>query len=224
MLTIDNGTQSVRVLVFDLQGNLVAKSKVDIVPYVPPENGWAEQDPEYFWIKLCEACQKLWKENKIDKTAIAGLSITTQRCTVINLDQNGKPLRPAIVWLDQRRTSNVGTGARTLGTLLKASGMGETVRYLQSEAEVNWIRRYQPEIWKQTHKFVFLSGYLVYKFYGQFKDSVGSQVDTCPLIIKNRPGVENQIGNGKQCRLKKRSWSIWSNRRIGWGRSATKQP
>ncbi|NMC29072.1 MAG: carbohydrate kinase [Pelolinea sp.] len=186
LLTIDNGTQSVRVLVFDLQGNLVAKSKVDIVPYVSPENGWAEQDPEYFWIKLCEACQKLWKENKIDKTAIAGLSITTQRCTVINLDQNGKPLRPAIVWLDQRRTSNVEPVHGLWGTLLKASGMGETVRYLQSEAEVNWIRRYQPEIWKQTHKFVFLSGYLVYKFTGQFKDSVGSQVGYLPFDYKKQ--------------------------------------
>jgi sugar (pentulose or hexulose) kinase len=52
LLTIDNGTQSVRVLVFDLEGNLLAKSKVEIEPYVSPENGWAEQDPEYFWKKL----------------------------------------------------------------------------------------------------------------------------------------------------------------------------
>ena len=186
LLTIDNGTQSVRVLVFDLQGNLVAKSKVDIVPYISPENGWAEQDPEYFWKKLCEACQKLWEENKIDKKAIAGLAITTQRCTVINLDKDGKPLRPAMVWLDQRRTSGLEPVHGLWGTLLKVSGMGETVRYLQSEAEVNWIRTYQPDIWKQTHKFLFLSGYLTYKFTGKFRDSVGSQVGYFPFDYKKQ--------------------------------------
>jgi len=186
LLTIDNGTQSVRVIVFDLQGNIVAKSKVEIVPYVSPQNGWAEQDPEYFWSKLCEACQKLWKENKIDKKAIAGLAITTQRCTVINLDKNGKPLRPAMVWLDQRRTSGLEPVHGLWGTLLKASGMGETVRYLQSEAEVNWLRTYQPEIWKQTYKFLFLSGYLNYKFTGQFRDSIGSQVGYFPFDYKKQ--------------------------------------
>ncbi|MGV8024970.1 MAG: FGGY-family carbohydrate kinase [Anaerolineaceae bacterium] len=186
LLTIDNGTQSVRALIFDLQGNIVAKSKVEIVPYVSPENGWAEQDPEYFWSKLCEACQKLWKENKIDKKAIAGLAITTQRCTVINLDKEGKALRPAIVWLDQRRTSGLEPVHGLWGTLLKVAGMGETVRYLQSEAEVNWLRTYQPEIWKQTYKFLFLSGYLNYKFTGQFRDSVGSQVGYFPFDYKKQ--------------------------------------
>ncbi len=46
-LTIDNGTQSVRALVFDRQGQLLAKSKINIVPYVEPQAGWAEQDPQY---------------------------------------------------------------------------------------------------------------------------------------------------------------------------------
>jgi len=186
LLTIDNGTQSVRALVFDLQGNMIAKSKVEIIPYVSPQNGWAEQDPEYYWKKLCEACQKLWKENEIDKKSIAGLAVTTQRCTVINLDQNGKPLRPAMVWLDQRRTSGLEPVRGLWGFLFKAAGMEDTVRYLQSEAEVNWIRTYQPEIWKQTHKFLFLSGYLTYKFTGLYRDSVGSQVGYLPFDYKKQ--------------------------------------
>ena len=60
LLAIDNGTQSVRAMVFDQDGYLVAKSKVDIEPYVSPEPGLAEQDPEYFWASLCEACQALY--------------------------------------------------------------------------------------------------------------------------------------------------------------------
>ena len=191
LLTIDYGTQSVRALVFDLQGNLIAKSKVQIVPYVSPENGWAEQDPEYYWSKLCEACHNLWTEHKVDKNAVAGLSITTQRSTLINVDKAGKPLRPAMVWLDQRRTHGLEPIHGMWGFLLKAAGMGETVRYLQSEAEVNWIRTFQPEIWDKTHKYLFLSGYLIYKFTGHFMDSVGSQVGYIPFDYKKQTWCGN---------------------------------
>ena len=45
-LTIDNGTQSVRAMVFDQVGTLVAKSKVDIEPYFSTQPGWAEQEAD----------------------------------------------------------------------------------------------------------------------------------------------------------------------------------
>jgi sugar (pentulose or hexulose) kinase len=40
----------------------------------------------------------------VDKSAIAGVALTTQRSTIINVDERGQPLRPAMIWLDQRRT------------------------------------------------------------------------------------------------------------------------
>src|SRR5512133_1332868 len=104
LLAIDVGTQSVRALIFDLRGNLIAKSRVVIEPYFSTAPGWAEQHPLVFWDAVCEACQKLWLLPNVDKKAIAGVSVTTQRSTLINLDKNGEPLRPAIHWLDQRRT------------------------------------------------------------------------------------------------------------------------
>ncbi|HAG72653.1 MAG TPA: carbohydrate kinase, partial [Gammaproteobacteria bacterium] len=48
-LSIDNGTQSVRAIVFDGQGQLIAKSKIDIEPYFSNQKGWAEQHADYFW-------------------------------------------------------------------------------------------------------------------------------------------------------------------------------
>ena len=61
ILAIDNGTQSVRALLFDLQGNLLAKARVPIEPYFSTAPGLAEQEPEVFWEALCQACQQLWK-------------------------------------------------------------------------------------------------------------------------------------------------------------------
>jgi sugar (pentulose or hexulose) kinase len=100
ILAIDNGTQSVRALIFDLKGNLIDKSRVPLEPYFSNQAGWAEQHPEYYWQSLCQACQQLWQKTSIPKKDIAGMAVTTQRSTVINLDENDTPLRPAIVWLD----------------------------------------------------------------------------------------------------------------------------
>jgi sugar (pentulose or hexulose) kinase len=184
ILAIDNGTQSVRALVFDLRGNLIAKSRVVIEPYYSTAPGLAEQDPEVFWNAVCQACQLLWQQG-IDKTSIAGVAITTQRSTLINLDQSGKPLRPAIVWLDQRRTMGQKPVGGLWGLAFALSGMSQTVSYLQAEAESNWIRINQPEIWQKTHKYLFLSGYLTYRMVGEYVDSVGCQVGYVPFDYKS---------------------------------------
>jgi sugar (pentulose or hexulose) kinase len=184
ILAIDNGTSSVRALLFDLSGSLVAKSRVVIEPYFSEQPGWAEQHPSYFWESVCQACQQLWAQTDFPKAAIKGVALTTQRATVVNVDKNGEPLRPAILWLDQRRTEGLKPVGGLWGIAFKATRMTDTVAYLQAEAEANWIRTHQPGIWSQTHKYLFLSGYLTYRFTGRFVDSVGCQVGYVPFDYK----------------------------------------
>ena len=184
ILAIDNGTQSVRALVFDPCGNLVAKSRVPIEPYFSTAPGLAEQHPDVFWQAVCQACQEIWTMPGVSKDAIRAVALTTQRNTMINVDADGQPLRPAIVWLDQRRTEGLKPVGGLWGLAFRASGMTETVAYLQAEAEVNWIQTHQPDVWKRTHKYLFLSGYLTYKLVGRFVDSVGCQVGYVPFDYK----------------------------------------
>jgi sugar (pentulose or hexulose) kinase len=183
-LAIDNGTQSVRALLFDLKGNLIAKNRVIITPYYSTSPGLAEQDPEVFWDAVCQACQGLWSMPGVRKEAIAGVALTTQRSTLVNLGRDLKPLRPAIVWLDQRRTSGQKPVGGLWGLLFRLSGMSGTVAYLQAEAEANWLRVNQPEIWKNTYKYLFLSGYLTHCLTGEIKDSIGCQVGYVPFDYK----------------------------------------
>jgi sugar (pentulose or hexulose) kinase len=186
ILAIDNGTQSVRALIFDLQGELIAKKRIPINPYYSQKPGWAEQDPDVFWNGVCQACQALWDMPGVDKKNIAGVGLTTQRSTVLNLDKNKAPLRPAIVWLDQRRAEGLPDLGGIWGLLFKLAGMQDTVRYLQAEAEANWIKTHQPEIWDKTEHYVYLSGYLTYRLTGRLVDSIGCQVGYMPFDYKNQ--------------------------------------
>jgi len=186
LLSIDNGTQSVRALLFDLSGNLVARSRVPLVPYVSPRPGWAEQDPEYYWRSAADACQKLWALAPDAKERVAGVAVTTQRATVINVDEAGKPLRPAILWLDQRRTSGLPRLGGWWGLLFRVAGVSDTVAHFQAEAEANWITKEQPDLWRATHKYLLLSGFLTHRLTGRFADSVGCQVGYLPFDFKRQ--------------------------------------
>jgi sugar (pentulose or hexulose) kinase len=189
LLALDNGTQNMRALLFDLHGELLAGARVPLEPCFSAQPGWAEQHPGYFWASLCQACQLLWRKadaaGLIDVQArLAGVALTTQRGTVVNVDRNGQPLRPAMIWLDQRRTFGLKPVGGLWGLAFALSGMRETVAYLQAEAEANWIRIYQPEIWEQTYKYLFLSGYLTHRLIGRFVDSSGCQVGYVPFDYK----------------------------------------
>jgi sugar (pentulose or hexulose) kinase len=185
ILAIDNGTQSVRALLFDPRGTLLAKSRVSIEPYYSDAPGLAEQNPEIFWNAICQACHELWSNPSILRDSIAAVAVTTQRSTVINVDENGKPLRDSIVWLDQRRTEGLQPVGGLWGVAFRLANMSNTVAYLQAEAEANWISTHQPEIWSRTHKFLFLSGFLTHRLTGRFVDSVGCQVGYIPFDYKN---------------------------------------
>ena len=186
LLSIDVGTQSVRVLLFDPRGKLIAKQRVPYEPYYSDAPGLAEQRPQLFWESIARACQGLWQNPEVKKDSIAAVALTTQRATMINVDAKGEPLRPAIIWLDQRRTEGQPPLGGFWGAAFAVAGASETVAYLQAEAEANWIRKHQPEIWKKTHKYLIISGYLTYLLTGRFVDSVGCQVGYIPFDYKSQ--------------------------------------
>ncbi len=184
ILAIDNGTQSVRALIFDLDGQLIAKSQVNIEAYFSKEPGWAEQEPDYYWQMLCMACNELWPQLTFDKSQIKAVALTCQRATMVNVDKEGKPLRPAFVWLDQREQTDLEKMSWHWRALFAMVGETGTIDYFRTQAEANWIKHQQPEIWEKTHKYLLLSGFHTFKLTGKFVDSTSSQVGYIPFDFK----------------------------------------
>ncbi len=183
ILSLDCGTQSVRALLFDPDGHLLDKSQVPL-DYIVEQPGWGEQEPEVFWQSLAEATQDLFARRPDARDRIAGVTLTSQRGSVVNLDEHGKPLRRAILWFDKRRCFEFRPVKGLWSLAFRLIGMTDAIRYFGSMAESTWIEHHEPEIWNRTAKYLLLSGYLIYRLSGQYRDSVASQVGYIPFDYK----------------------------------------
>ena len=186
ILAIDCGTQSLRGIIFSQTGELLERVQVEYDPYFSRYPGWAEQDPELYWNSLATVCQRLKSLNPDLFSTIAGIGITSQRASMINVDEAGNPLRPAILWLDQRKARPFFAVKGPLNLGLKILNLEKLVVGIQAEGKSNWIRQNQPEIWGKTHKYLQVSGFLNFRLTGNFIDSVASQVGHIPFNYKQQ--------------------------------------
>jgi len=187
VLSIDVGTQSTRALLFDTLGTLVAGARAVHDPaYHSPEYGWAEQDPGFYWDRVAQACRELFATHGLEAGRIASVAMTFQRGTIVNLGADGRPLRPAILWVDARRSSRPPQLPFVLTAAFNAVGVGPTVRRFQAETEVNWIAEHQPEIAARTAHQLLLSGWLTYRMTGLMRDSTAAIVAYLPFDYKKQ--------------------------------------
>jgi sugar (pentulose or hexulose) kinase len=182
ILSIDAGTQSIRAALVDPLGAIRRFVKTPIEPYFSEHPGWAEQRPDYYWDMLCRTTRQLLADRVEGR--IAAATMTTQRHTLVNVDRDGRPLRPAIVWLDQRKAD--------MRKVLPGYGIALTrlirqypfFEYVTEACRANWIRQNEPDTWATTDKYLFLSGFLTHRLTGEFRDSTGNQIGTVPFDVK----------------------------------------
>ncbi len=186
ILSIDCGTQSLRTMIFSIEGELLAKQKVAFEPYISLQTGWAEQESEIYWNALTAACKSLKTEYPNYFESVVGVGITALRNSMVNIDENGKPLRPVITWLDQRKAKQVYFPNFWMKLIIAAIGIGDSLNKAQRDGKCNWIRQNQPEIWQKTNKYIQVSGYLNFRLTGKLIDSVASQIGYIPFDYKRQ--------------------------------------
>ena len=184
LLAIDCGTQSVRALLFDLAGNLVGRAQEAFNDYQSPHPGWHQHDGEAFWQAAARCCRQLWRQEDAWREQLRGVAATTQRASIVPVDNEGNCLHPVITWLDQRRASAVPAIRPWWALAFALVGEKRTIDAFQRDAEVNWLARHEPEIHRQTHKYLLLSGLLHQRLTGRFADSAGSLVAYLPIDFR----------------------------------------
>ena len=188
VLTFDCGTQSTRAMLFNDKGDLVAKEKVKYKePYFSLKEGYAEQHVDFYWKSIQQASLNLKEANKDIWGDIQAVSVTTIRDVAIPLDKELKPLRPCILWLDKRKAKKGVKDLSLMTRIICAIGsMTDTMEKNIKDCKSNWIAENEPELWKNTYKYVQFSAYVNYLLSGVLVDSVGSMIGHFPFDYKNK--------------------------------------
>ena len=185
VLTIDFGTQSVRVVLVNKQGEIEALERVKYEPaYFSTKPGYAEQDPEFYFKHLCTCTNAIVKNNAEKMKNVIGISMAFFRDSVVPVDKEGKPLRPVILWLDERRAEDKNKLPALNRAIFKLIGMGPTIELNRKRSMAVWIQENEPELWEKTDKFMFISTYINKKLVGEFIDALSSQAGHLPIDFK----------------------------------------
>ncbi|PKM73225.1 MAG: carbohydrate kinase [Firmicutes bacterium HGW-Firmicutes-16] len=187
VLAFDIGTQSARAVLVDPRGNIlyIAQKQYE-QPYYSLNPGWAEQRPDFYWEIICECANRLREQAGERWKDIIAVTVATIRATNICLDENGKPLRDAIVWLDNRQAKCEKKLPLHMRALFKAINMDSTVMLQRKASFCNWLEENEPEMWNKTKYFVLLSGYMNYKLCGKIVDTDASCCGRIPFDNKTR--------------------------------------
>lgn len=187
ILTYDVGTQSTRAVLVDKEGNIVDKVQVKYKePYIRRHDGWAEQTTDFYFAHMCAASKVLMDRN-MDKTEdIIACVVTVIRDTLVFLDENNKPTRDIIHWLDARKCEFDNPYPLWKTAAFKLVGMDKGTKIAYRTSKVNWVRLNQPEIWNKTKKIVCLSAYLNYRMTGKLLDSPANTIAHIPMDFKKK--------------------------------------
>ena len=171
VIGVDASTTAVKVIAWDRDGQAVAEGRQSI-DLAQPHPAWHEQSAADWWQAFCSASRIALRG--IDLERVGALCIAHQRETFVLVDALGNPLRPAIVWMDER--------ARPLLPELENLYGKEHFQHLTGKplsgnllpGKLAWLRQYEPDIFQRIHKVLDVHAYLVSRLTGQFHTSTAS--------------------------------------------------
>jgi len=178
-LGIDFGTTSVKAVLFDEKLNEIATASEDYL--VNASGNIVELPAEKYWSLLQNALGTIGEKSPIDC-----LAIDTQCETLILTDEDGNPVRDAIVWLDNRATEEAEIIEKHFGRkkVYEITGQPE-VTATWPACKLLWVKRNEPEVWAKTKKIFLLEDYLLYKLTGKFVTEKTLQSSTIYFDIKD---------------------------------------
>ena len=139
ILSIDQGTSGTRAMIFNREGEEVAKSYLEH-RQIFPHPGWVEHDALEIWDKTKQVVNESFKKSKISSSEIAAVGITNQRETIVAWDKTtGTPLCNAIVWQCRRTTEYCNMLKQEGYEELFRSKTGLVIDPYFSGTKINWL-------------------------------------------------------------------------------------
>jgi sugar (pentulose or hexulose) kinase len=194
-LGLDVGTTSVKAGLFDAAGRRLGVA-VREYQLRHPAPDRVEVDPDTWWASSTLAVRDLLAAPGLDARAIAGLAVSSQGETVAAVDGNGRALSPALVWLDNRATTEADALDRHFGRDLVYDRTGvPDVNPTWTAAKLAWWRRHEPRLFKAAARFVLVEDFMLRRLTGRFVTDPGIQCTTMLLDIRERRWWEPMLAH-----------------------------
>ncbi len=180
ILAHDLGTTGNKATLFDAAGGVPVATDFEAYETAYPQPNWAEQDPADWQRAVFRCTRRLLAQSSVSPGAIAVVSFSGHMQGALVVDEEGVPLRPAIIWADQRATPQADFIRRACGaeTLYRLTGHRVSAAY--TAAKVLWIKDNQPDLYRRVHKVLQPKDYAAFLLTGVFatdySDASGTQV------------------------------------------------
>ena len=185
LLGIDIGTSGTKGVLMDREGKIYARAgreySIDI-----PQPGWAEQDPKMWWEATIQAIREIIKKSEVNPQQIKGVGLSGQMHGTVFLDKNLQPFRPAIIWADQRSSSQCEFIYQKIGRERLAELTGSPVATGFMCSTLLWMKENQPEEFGQIYKVILAKDYIRYRLTGNLGAEVTDASSTLLLDMKRR--------------------------------------
>ena len=168
LLSVDAGTTASKISLFNENGHLIAISSQEY-SLITPTSLAVEIEAETLWKAFRSGVADVLIKSKVDKNEIKAIGISAQGETLILIDKDGKPLRNAIVWLDNRAQEEAEILSKEFddGTSYKITGQVKIVPTWPA-SKIFWIKRNEPSIFSNVFKYLLVEDYLIYRMTGRF--------------------------------------------------------
>jgi xylulokinase len=178
VIGVDSSTTATKAVVWDRQGHAVAHGRAEF-SLALPRPGWHEQDAEDWWRSTATAIRRALQS--VDALEIEALGVTHQRETFACLGENGRAVRPAIVWMDVRATREV----EQLGSEDVHRLTGKPADTTPALYKLLWLREHEPETIDRTRWVVDVHAFLVNRLTGGWRTTTAC-ADPLGLIDMDR--------------------------------------
>ena len=186
-LGIDLGTSGIKVLLVD-EADTVHASHTEHLTIARPHPGWSEQSPEDWWQATLRAVDALAKDHPAEVAAIRGIGLSGQMHGAVLLDEGGTPLRPAILWNDTRCEAECAELEQSFPALRQVAGNPAMPGF--TAPKLLWVRKHEPEIFRQLHKVLLPKAYLRYRLTGEMIEEMSDAAGTLWLDVAARAWSE----------------------------------
>ncbi len=212
---IDIGTFESKGVLTNEQGAIVASHSVAHV-MDKPKPGYAEHDADsVWWNDFCIISKKLLEKSNVEPSCIKGVGCSAIGPCCLPVDENGKPLRKAILYgIDVRAKEEIDELNRELGEDYIMNRYGNPITSQSIGPKILWIKKHEPEIYNKTAKFITSTTYLVYKLTGNYCiDNYTAAYFTPMYNLEKQDWDEENLE--RFCRKDQLAKCLWTNEIAG---------